>query len=245
MPIKKLFQVSDGILLEALQDLDNIIPDLYGESVDELKSIELDRCYNVSCLVKTTDENATHTIGASNDLGQRKTKEKFFSKVEKIRLSDLNNLKLLFDCSFQCISLGNLQDIEIAYCSSLLTLFPFSVAQGLSNLRCISICWCDSLMVVISGGDEQATGSDNEQIEDSKTEVGTYDANIEFTSLTRIYLINLPQLQSFYSGGSLMKYPSLEFITVEGCPSMKRWGSGIHDMPNGKFCDEKNLNLFH
>ncbi|KAL7587773.1 hypothetical protein Lser_V15G40141 [Lactuca serriola] len=167
MPIKKLIRVSDGIKLEYIKDLDNIIPDLYGESIDEfkLKSIQLKCCHNVSCLVKTTDEDAMQTFVASNDLmlGQRNTtKEKYFSQVEEIYLHKLKNLKLLFDCSFQYISLRNLQDIEISDCYSLLTVFPLSVAQGFSNLRKIRIWRCTSLMVVISGGDEQTTDNDIE-----------------------------------------------------------------------------------
>ncbi|XP_023747256.1 disease resistance protein At4g27190 [Lactuca sativa] len=227
MPIKKLFQVSDGILLKRIKDLDNIIPDLYGEStIDELKSIVLDGCDNVSCLVKTTMQ----PFVASNDLmlGQTKTtKEKYFSKVEEIFMKELKNLKILFDCSFQYISLRNLQAIEISGCDSLLTVFPLSVAQGLSNLRRIQILRCDSLMVVISGGDEQ-----------------TADNDIEFPRLTHISLKNLPKIKSFNSGDSTVKYSSLEFIEVEDCPSMKRWGYGVHDMPHGKFCHEVNFNLF-
>ncbi|CAI9264664.1 unnamed protein product [Lactuca saligna] len=224
MPIKKLFQVSDGMVLKRIKDLDNIIPDLYGEStIDELKSIELEECDKVSCLVKTTDEDedATQTFVAPNDLmlGQRKTsKEKYFSQVEDIHLDHLDNLKLLFDCSFQYISLCNLQVIKIAYCDSLLTVFPLRVAQGLSNLKRLEILSCDSLMVVISGGDEQTTHND-----------------IEFPRLTHISLKILPKLKSFYSGDSIVKYSSLEFIEVEDCLSMKRWGYGVHDMPNGKF----------
>ncbi|XP_023747254.1 disease resistance protein At4g27190 [Lactuca sativa] len=235
MPIKKLFQVSDGIILTEIAGLDNIIPDLYGEStIDELKFIRMISCENASCLVKITDEDedATQTFVASNDLmlGQRKTtKEKYFSQVEQIRLTDLKNLKLLFDCSFQYISLRNLQAIEVARCTSLSVLFPLSVAQGLSNLRKIRIRRCTSLMVVISGGDEQTTDND-----------------IEFPRLTRIELGFLPQLKSFYSGDSTVKYPSLEFIKVENCPSMKRWGSGVHVMSNVKFGDDQEiLNLFH
>ncbi|CAI9299270.1 unnamed protein product [Lactuca saligna] len=235
MPIKKLFQVSDGIILSKIAGLDNIIPDLYGEStIDELKSIQLEKCDKVSCLVKITDEDedATQTFVASNDLmlGQRKTsKEKYFSQVEDIFMKELQNLKLLFDCSFQYISLCNLQVIKIAYCDSLLTVFPLRVAQGLSNLRRIHILRCDSLTVVISGGDEQ-----------------TADNAIVFPRLTRIDLGLLPQLKSFYSGDSTVKYPSLEFIHVRNCSSMKRWGSGVHDMPNVKFGDDEEiLNLFH
>ncbi|CAH1419633.1 unnamed protein product [Lactuca virosa] len=235
MPIKKLFQVSDGIVLRRINDLDDIIPDLYGEStIDELKSIELEECDKVSCLVKRTDEDedATQTFVAPNDLmlGQRKTtKEKYFSHVEKICLIGLDNLKLLFDCSFQYISLCNLQVIQIFGCPSLLMVFPLSVAQGLSNLRRISIRGCKSMMVVISGGDEQTTHND-----------------IEFPRLTHISLMDLPQLKSFDSGDSTVRYPSLEFIKVRNCGTMKRWGSGDHDMPNIKFGDDEEiLKLFH
>ncbi|XP_035831777.1 disease resistance protein UNI isoform X2 [Helianthus annuus] len=203
-PIMKLIQLSEMLKLWEIKDLDNILPDLYLEGFEELKYIELIGCDNVSSLV--------------NELGQRKTKGKIFSQVEEIKLEFLNRLELLWDRPYQYISFCNLMSIRITHCPSLLELFPVSVAQRLVNLRKLFISKCESLVVVVSVGDEQASGSKSELID-------------TVFSLTHIWLDKLPKLESFYSGKSAINYPSLKFIGVCDCPSMKRWSYGDNHMP--------------
>ncbi|CAH1447093.1 unnamed protein product [Lactuca virosa] len=221
MLIKELIQVSDTLVLWLIKDLDNIVPDLYKESFDELKCIKLRDCQNVSCLVKTRNHKAIQTFFTSNDIGQiRQTKKKFFSQVEEIYLVDLPCLKLLWDCPHQYISFSNLQTIEINGCSSLLMLFPMSIVQELAKLRDILILRCDSLADVIT---------------ETQMGIPDPDANIVFPLLTNISLGYLPKLKSFYSGHSSIKYPSLKSIMVKDCRSMERWGYGVHDIPKINF----------
>ncbi|KAM0044612.1 putative leucine-rich repeat domain superfamily [Helianthus debilis subsp. tardiflorus] len=201
MPIRELIQLSEMLALSYIEDLDNILPDLYQEGFNELKYIELNGCYNVRSLVKTCDLDGIQT---SNERGgPMKTKGKFFC---------------------------NLARITIYNCSSLLKLFPISVAQGLVNLKYLNISNCESLVNVIWDGDEQTTGSEIELVKK--------DTNIVF-SFDRIGLYNLPKLESFYSGHSIIKYPSLEDISVGDCPSMKRWSYGENHTTKIKFYDEE------
>ncbi|KAF5796100.1 putative P-loop containing nucleoside triphosphate hydrolase, leucine-rich repeat domain superfamily [Helianthus annuus] len=227
MPIRKLIQLSEVLTLSYIEDLDNILPDLYQEGFDELRHIVLRRCGNVRSLVKTCDLDGIQT---SNESGPMKTKGKFFSHVEVIHLDHLDRLELLWDNPHQYISFCNLVEILIYNSSSLLKLFPISVAQGLVNLKDLTISNCKSLVNVISDGDEQTTGSE--------TELVKKDTNIVF-SFDRIRLYNLPKLESFYSGHSIIKYPSLEDIRVHDCPSMKRWSYGENRTTKIKFYDEE------
>ncbi|KAJ0765430.1 putative leucine-rich repeat domain superfamily [Helianthus annuus] len=194
MPIRKLIQLSEMLTLRGIEDLDNILPDLYQEGFDESREIRLFSCENVRSLVKTCDLNGIQT---SNESGQGKC----FSHVEVIHLVHLDRLELLWDNPHQYISFCNLRSISIANCPSLLKLFPISVAQGLVNLKYLSISNCESLVNVIWDGDEQTTGSEIELVKK--------DTNIVF-SFYGIQLYNLPKLESFYSGHSIIKYPSLK-----------------------------------
>ncbi|KAM0044601.1 putative P-loop containing nucleoside triphosphate hydrolase, leucine-rich repeat domain superfamily [Helianthus debilis subsp. tardiflorus] len=228
MPIRKLIQLSEMLTLRGIGDLDNILPDLYQEGFNELREIHLLQCENVRSLVKTCDLDGIQT---SNERGgPMKTKGKFFPLLELIRLHSLNSLELLWDNPHQYISFCNLTQITIHFCSSLLKLFPISVAQGLVNLKYLYISYCESLVNVISDGDEQTTGSEIELVKK--------DTNIVF-SFYRIELHNLPKLESFYSGYSIIKYPSLEDISVGDCPSMKRWSYGENHTTKIKFYHEE------
>ncbi|KAF5796085.1 putative P-loop containing nucleoside triphosphate hydrolase, leucine-rich repeat domain superfamily [Helianthus annuus] len=210
VPIRKLIQLSELLTLSYIEDLDNILPDLYQEGFDELRYISLSYCENVRSLVKTCDLDGIQT---SNESGPMKTKGKFFSYLEGIKLHRLNSLELLWDNPHQYISFCNLRSIKITDCPSLLKLFPISVAQGLVNLKLIEIMDCESLVNVISDGDEQTTGSEIELVKQ--------DTNIVF-SFDHIKLYYLPKLENFYSGPSIVKYPSLKSLLVSNCPSMTR-----------------------
>ncbi|KAL4578645.1 hypothetical protein LXL04_014773 [Taraxacum kok-saghyz] len=219
--MKKLVQVSNAIILSEIQGLYNIIPGTYEqESSHGLKSISLLSCPDVSCLVKTND----------GTIGERKPMEMFFSHVEEITLNDLNRLELLWDCPHKYISLRNLQRIQISYCNSLKTLFPATVAQGLVNLGEINITVCKKLEAVISANDVNATRGEIEQTDCTET-----DVDLIFPRLTKITLVGLNKLESFYSGHSTIRYPSLERICFEKCYGMRRWGYGIQDIPKINF----------
>ncbi|XP_076916105.1 putative disease resistance protein At1g61300 [Bidens hawaiensis] len=220
MRVTKLIQASECLILCYIKDLNNVLPYLYLEDCDKLKYIEVTACHDVRSLVKTCDMDVTHT---SDGLGENKV----FSQVEYILLDDLNRLELLWDRPLQYIYFCNLTSITIWRCPSLLNLFPLSIAQGLVNLRDIDIDNCKSLLVVISKGDEGTTRSETELV----------DTNIVFP-LTNIKLLNLPKLESFYSGHSIIKYPYLENMMVIDCPNMKRWSYGENHIPNIRFKHE-------
>ncbi|KAI3723801.1 hypothetical protein L2E82_35559 [Cichorium intybus] len=207
----------------------NILPGVYEESFNGLKSLLVVQCPDVSCLVKTRDRDGMQTFD------ETKPMEQFFSQVEEITLENLSRMKFLWDCPNQYISFRNLQTIKLEWCYSLLTLFPVSVAQGLVNLSDIDIQYCYELVAVISTTDVQTTGSEIEQTGRCETERAIHDADILFPCLTKINLSGLSRLESFYSGHSTIRYPSLKFIHISDCPRMTTWSYGVHDIPKIKF----------
>ncbi|KAF3944594.1 hypothetical protein CMV_028951 [Castanea mollissima] len=52
-----------------------------------------------------------------------------------------------------------------------------------------------------------------------------------FNQLKCLYLDDLPSLRSFHLGNRTIKFPSLELLTVIGCPKMKIFSNGVLSMP--------------
>ena len=55
-----------------------------------------------------------------------------------------------------------------------------------------------------------------------------------FNQLKDLYLGCLPSLRSFHLGNRTIKFPSLEDLTVTGCPEMKIFSNGFLSMPKLK-----------
>ncbi|XP_071741176.1 probable disease resistance protein At4g27220 [Rutidosis leptorrhynchoides] len=209
--MKKVIEVSrPNITLTEIKNLNNIVPDLYREVFNHLEYIKLVGCYNVTCLVDRYD-------------GQRSKKEKFLMEVKDLRLEQCKNLKVLWNCPDQFISLPNLVNLHIVYCNKLVRLFPVSVAKGLVSMKELHIEYCSELEEVIWG------------------EVETAAKIIVFPCLTSIKLYYLVKLKSFYSGNCTIKYPSFVKVQVNTCSYMKTWGHGIQETPKLKFVDDVPL----
>ncbi|GKC44622.1 NB-ARC domains-containing protein, partial [Tanacetum coccineum] len=219
--IKKVIEASPRTHLKNIKNLNNILPQLYHEGFSDLENMTLISCHNVSCLVDARDWDQVHTFHSSKHLGEGKIKEKLFWKLKHLNLSCLFSLEVLWNCPDQYISLSNLVTLEIHWCDKLVKVFSVNLAQGLVNLQSLSIRSSDSLKEVIWDGDEETDKGETEYI--------------VFRSLARIFFGYMDRLESFYSGYSTIKYPSLVDVEIEGCPGMKIWGPGIHETPKLKF----------
>ncbi|PWA36725.1 NB-ARC domains-containing protein [Artemisia annua] len=221
---KQLIEACDTTDLDSIQNLNNILPQLYHEGFNELEHINLYKCRYVSCLIDTANWDQLHTFNLPKHIVEGKIKEMFLGKLKHLRLVRLQNLVVLWKCPDEYISLSNLVTLEIIECDELVKVFPVSVAQGLVNLQNLTVAMCGSLEEVIWDGDEETSKSETEHSE--------YTV---FRSLAKINLYELERLERFYSGHSTIKYPSLVDADIEYCPSMKMWGPGIHETPKLKF----------
>ena len=57
---------------------------------------------------------------------------------------------------------------------------------------------------------------------------------IFFNQLNYLRLDDLPSLRSFHLGNRTIRFPSLEDLTVTGCPEMKIFSNGVLSMPKLK-----------
>ncbi|PWA45650.1 NB-ARC domains-containing protein [Artemisia annua] len=227
---KQLTEASHRTDLISIENLNNILPQLYHEGFNELERIKLYHCHKVTCLIDTSNWVQLHTFNLSKHIVEGKIKEMFLGKLKYLCLEYLPSLKVLWNCPEEYISLSNLVTLKIVACGKLVKLFPVSVAQGLVNLQDLCIKFCDSLEEVIWDGDEETSISETEHSE--------YTV---FRSLAKIDLYELERLERFYSGHSTIKYPSLVDVEIEYCPGIKLWGPGIHETPKLKFVTNVQL----
>nr|GEX08149.1 hypothetical protein [Tanacetum cinerariifolium] len=211
LQVEELIKLSDGIIFYWAVNLNNIVPTIYCESLDDLTTIMLYHCHSLLSLVDSSDWDAD---------GEN-TKEQFFSKLEHLFLFGLSKLDDLWNCPDQYISLMNLVTLDISYCNKLARLFSVNVARGLVNLQTLKIEECDNLKEVIWDVDE-----------------GDIDM-VVFRRLVKIELRYLINLKSFYAGKVKISYPSLEKVEISWCKIMEKWdNNGTYDTPNLKLVNQ-------
>ncbi|XP_071741198.1 probable disease resistance protein At1g61300 [Rutidosis leptorrhynchoides] len=138
--MQKLIEVSRPIMISlgAIENLNNVIPDLDQEGFNNIEHINLKSCKNVTCLVDTCDWG-----GNAN--------KKFLREVKRLILFGLDKLQVLWKCPDEFISLTNLVNLYICDCHKLVRLFPLSVAKGLVSLKEVQIQLCKNIEEVIWG----------------------------------------------------------------------------------------------
>ncbi|KAL5825721.1 hypothetical protein ACOSQ3_021784 [Xanthoceras sorbifolium] len=127
----------------------------------------------------------------------------------------------------------NLKILKVAQCERLLNLVAASTTKSLVRLEEMSICYCQEMTEIIANeGDEM-------------------EGEIVFRSLKSLKLLGLTNLTSFCSGSCTFNFPLLEKITMEGCPKMKLFSSGVLSTPKlqqvsqdstNYDCERSNLN---
>ncbi|GKA35766.1 NB-ARC domains-containing protein [Tanacetum coccineum] len=224
--VKKLTEVSNVIKVNIIgsNDYNNLMPMMYSEG-SGLKFIYVSKCHELLCLLDSRVLDEMQPFNPSKTHEGVKEKRKFLSEVEHLELLDLSCLNVILRCPDQYISLINLVNLVINNCPKLEKLLNVGVAQGLVKLQKLEIVKCKSLKEVISDGDEETT-------------IG----EIVLPCLAEIVLSDLNNLESFFPGNAIIKYPSLVKVEIKDCNRLKNWGYGTHDTPNLQFINNTKAN---
>ncbi|XP_062083067.1 disease resistance protein At4g27190-like [Humulus lupulus] len=135
-----------------------------------------------------------------------------FQNLEFLYVREFGRLQS-FAPSF--MSFHKLKTLYVSKCHRLTYLFASSTSGTLVHLKHMSITDCKRMREIINR-DYYKEG----QIVESEHH------EFIFQRLEELTLLDLPSLESFYSGNEVMSFPNLKKISLEGCPEMRRFSHG-------------------
>ena len=134
--------------------------------------------------------------------------------LESLKVLECSRLKILVTSS---ISFQNLQTLRVWKCHGLISLATSSTVKSLVRLKILIISRCKRIREIVTNKGEGEAGDE-----------------ICFDQLKILKLHGLPTLRSFHLGNCTVKSPSLEYLTVTGCPEMKIFSNGVLSTPKLK-----------
>ncbi|KAL5825695.1 hypothetical protein ACOSQ3_021758 [Xanthoceras sorbifolium] len=150
-----------------------------------------------------------------------------YAQVKSLLVIGLRNLKQIWkqDSKVDAI-LQNLESLEVIYCDSLVTLIP--PPASFQNLTILRVDGCDRLINSVSSSTAKSfvqlkkmkiTGC-NMMTEVVADEGAEMEEEIKFIKLKSLELKYLSRLSKFCPGNYTFSFPSLEQLSVNGCPNM-------------------------
>ncbi|XP_050252183.1 probable disease resistance protein At4g27220 isoform X5 [Quercus robur] len=131
--------------------------------------------------------------------------------LESLHVSYCGRLKNLVPSS---MCFRNLYTLEVSECHGLISLATSSTVKSLVQLKALTLSGCKRMREIVTNEGEGEAGDE-----------------ICFNQLTDLSLNDLPTLGSFFHlGNRTMKFPSLEFLYVFGCPELKIFSNGVLSM---------------
>ncbi|KAJ7951080.1 Disease resistance protein family [Quillaja saponaria] len=160
-------------------------------------------------------------------------------QLRRLRLLSLPNLEYICKEGFQLDPvLQMLEYLEVVRCSSLTNLVPSSVS--FNHLTFLTVFNCNRLTYLIASSTAKSLAqlitmriSFCQVIEQIvlKEEGDEREDEIVFRQLRTLEIIYLINLGSFSASNIVLKFPLLEELVIEGCPSMQIFSGGVLSMP--------------
>lgn len=181
-----------------------------GQSFGNLKSLVVVNCFFLSSafiskLLSYLKNLENLKIGSSPmevifDIDELMKMNADFFHLKILTLDVLSNLKCVWsEDPHGLVSFPHLKEVVVKDCVNLETLLPASMAENLVKLE-ISKCYA---LVEIFGKDAKPT------YKQSNT--------FQLQSLTSLFLYDLPKLQCFYPGMSILECPKLGLLRILKC----------------------------
>ncbi|KAI8000520.1 Disease resistance protein RPS2 [Camellia lanceoleosa] len=120
-------------------------------------------------------------------------------------------------CFRQHVQLSNLRDMTVESCGKLKYVFQPSIAQALHQLEYLWVTDCEEMEEIVAAKQNEGQQEEEERV----------DYKMVFKSLKDLYLIGLPNLSGFCTGGDdfPFEWPSLERLILYECPKMKTFAA--------------------
>ncbi|GKA43983.1 hypothetical protein Tco_0736707, partial [Tanacetum coccineum] len=129
LQVKELIELIDGIIFDSVVNLNNIVPTMYCESLDDLTTIMLSDCHNLLSLVDSSDWDVDDELGGKN------AKKQFFRSWNTMFYGDGGDNDMIV---FRC-----LVKIELRYLDELKSFYGGKVKISYPSLEKMEIYGCN------------------------------------------------------------------------------------------------------
>ncbi|KAK8514666.1 hypothetical protein V6N12_057563 [Hibiscus sabdariffa] len=206
-----IFPHLQSIVLESCSNMTSFYLGNTALECPSLKKIIVADCPNMTTFVSTFSRNEDNEAIIGNETDNVATffsDEVAFPNLEKIKISHLKNVKMIWYNQLHAGSFSKLKELKVEYCDGLLNIFPFLLLQVFQRLEILTVNCCVSLQEVFQ---LQVHGLD---IEKTKV-VGC--------QLREVNLFRLPKLKHVWNkdlSGNL-SFENLQKVDVWECWSLK------------------------
>ncbi|XP_017977012.1 PREDICTED: uncharacterized protein LOC18600324 [Theobroma cacao] len=197
-----LFPQLNSLKLQDLQHLIGFLLERRNIEFPSLKSLKIEKCPELKGFIyESTME------GSQNFSSQVLFDEKVaFLSLEKISISKLRNMKMIWKNQLAANSFHKLQEMEVEECDQLLTIFPSNMLRAFQGLQTLTVHKCVSVEEVFE------VGSSNME------ETGAVTSQ-----LRELHIWHLPSLKNIWKNDpkGIFTFENLRVISVWDCCSLK------------------------
>ncbi|KAL4325668.1 hypothetical protein GQ457_11G019040 [Hibiscus cannabinus] len=163
-----------------------------------LKQLQIEHCPMLGTLISNFVKNEIQPLFNGNVA---------FPRLEKLVISHLRNLKMLWNDQLPESSFCELKTMEVEYCSQLQTVFPFNMVERFQRLQTLIMTGCASL--------EEVFGLQRLNVEENEAEVAI--------PLKKLHMYDLPKLKHVWSKDpqEMITFKNLTSVYAFGCESLK------------------------
>ncbi|KAJ0103351.1 hypothetical protein Patl1_04641 [Pistacia atlantica] len=190
--VKALYPTLEHFRLRDIKDGENIVPTIDPKGLNELKSLQLEYCEELKCIVDASLQQVPATA---------------FSNLMELSLEGLRGLReICHDGRPPKEFLEKLESISVSLCNDMYTLFPPMLLQKLHKLKKASIESCNKLEEVFELEGLCHSGEEN---------------LVLLSSLEELTLAYLPELRCIWKGPTqYLRLKSLKKFEVKRCHSL-------------------------
>ena len=190
----------ENLTLSNSNKLSSVISSSMITRFNNMKELHLDKCESLITIFNLEYDRPDHPM------------EEMFPQLMTIALSNLNNLKFVWNKEPHVPFFSNLVSLFIVRCGSIQSIFSLSSSKYLEKLKLLRLCSCKELMEVISS--------------DENKNVSTI-----FPQLKCLVLKDLPKLVNFSHYCGSLDWPNLQTLRVSNVPNMKSFSRGNINTP--------------
>ncbi|KAH9696692.1 hypothetical protein KPL71_023270 [Citrus sinensis] len=196
----ELYQNLEFLNLSRIIGCHNIVPSIDPRGLNELTFLSINNCEDLECIM---DASQSPQGESGNPM--------MLSKLARLYMQQLPELKQIWKAPAQHVSLQTLTALSVYECNNLTYIFSLSQTRSLVQLKSLEVSRCERLECIVKVKFDHNEGEISVEYE---------NRILELSLLRNLSLGYLPELISFCSENYYSTWPALEKLDLRCCPNL-------------------------